>query len=152
MQHVSVDVVPGRASSSFRTMSGSIHGSNLINRIKILIENLVHGKHVHTILFENRPHRVVAANLPLISRVLQVARFDVFPDFLHSLGARELCFVEEGGEGGGEGHWFLFEMLAFSFISKILYNWGNERGSLLSDLGSSSRRRCLIRCRCRRHP
>ena len=76
-------------------MSGSIRGSNLINRIKILIENLVHGKHVHTILFENRAHGVVAANLPLVGRVLQVARFDVFPDFLYGVGALELCFVEE---------------------------------------------------------
>jgi hypothetical protein len=80
---------------------------NLIHGIQILIQYLVHGKHVDAILLEDGAHGVVAANLALVGRVLQVALLDVFPYFLDGLGARELGFAQEGGEGGGEGHWFL---------------------------------------------
>jgi hypothetical protein len=95
----------------------SHHRSNLIHGIQILIQYLVHGKHVDAILLEDGAHGVVAANLALVGRVLQVALLDVFPYFLDGLGARELGFAEEGGEGGGEGHWFLgTSKLGFGFL------------------------------------
>lgn len=62
---------------------------------------------MHAILLEHRAHRVVAAYLALVGGILQVARFDVFPDLLYGLRARELGLVQEGGEGGGEGERFL---------------------------------------------
>jgi hypothetical protein len=86
-----------RINLSFRVV-GSHRRRDLIHRIQILIKNLVHRKHVHTILLENGSHRVVAPDLAFVGRVLQVALLDVFPDFLDGLGARELCFTEEGGE------------------------------------------------------
>jgi hypothetical protein len=75
---------------------------NLIHGIQILIEDLVHGKHMDAILLENRAHRIVAPDLALVGRVLQVALLDVLPDLLDGLGAR--------GEGGGQGHWFLSDV------------------------------------------
>jgi len=66
---------------------------------------------VDAVLFEDGAHGVVAADLALVGGVLEVAQLDVFPDFLDGLGAGEGCFVEEGGEGGGEGHWFLGGLL-----------------------------------------
>jgi hypothetical protein len=61
--------------------------SNLIHSIQILIQNLVHGKHVDAILLEHRAQRIVAAYLALVGWVLQVSLFDVLPDFFDSLGA-----------------------------------------------------------------
>ena len=53
-------------------------------------KQLIHSKHMHPLLPKHRAHGVIAADLPLIARILQVALFDVFPDFLHGLGAGEL--------------------------------------------------------------
>jgi hypothetical protein len=42
---------------------------------------------MNTIRFENRAHGVVTADLAFVGWVLQVARLDVFPDFLDGLGS-----------------------------------------------------------------
>jgi len=62
---------------------------SFIRRIQILIQNLVHCKHMHPILLEDVSHGFVASNLPLVARVLQVIGFDVLPDLLDSLRAGE---------------------------------------------------------------
>ena len=58
---------------------------DLVDGIKVLVQDLVHGEHVYAVLLEHRTHRVVAANLSLVAGVLQVARFDVLPDLLDGL-------------------------------------------------------------------
>lgn len=80
---------------------------HLINSIQILIQNLVHGKHVNAVLLEDGTHGIIASNLALVVWILEIARFDVFPYLLHRLRPRELRFAEEVRERGGEGHWFL---------------------------------------------
>jgi hypothetical protein len=71
-------------------MGGTILLNHLIDRIQILTQNLVHAEHVHAVLLEDRAHCVVATDLALVGRVLQVALFDVFPDLLDGLRAGEL--------------------------------------------------------------
>jgi hypothetical protein len=104
-----------RREVSRQTGDGSIpRCGDLIDRVEVLIEKLVHGKHVDTVLFEHCTHGVVAANLALVAGILQLARFDVLPYLLYGLWARKLGFAEEFGERGGKGHWFLFEMLVLA--------------------------------------
>lgn len=45
---------------------------------------------MHFILLEDQLHLLVAPDLALVVRVLQVARLDVLPYLLDGLGAREL--------------------------------------------------------------
>jgi hypothetical protein len=71
-------------------MGGTTLLNHLIDRIQILAQNLVHAEHVHAVLLEHGAHGVVAADLALVGRVLQVALFDVFPDLLDGLRAGEL--------------------------------------------------------------
>jgi len=68
---------------------------SLIDRVKILIENLVHGKHMNTIRLEDGAQSVVATNLAFVVRVLEVMFFDVLPDPLDRLRTRELSFAEK---------------------------------------------------------
>lgn len=68
---------------------------SLINRIKVLIQNLVHRKHMNAVRLEYGAQRAVAANLALIVRVLEVVRLDVLPDLLDGLRARELGFAKK---------------------------------------------------------
>ena len=80
---------------------------DLIHSVQVLVKNLVHGEHVHPVLLKNCAHRIVTSNLPLVGRVLQVSLFNIFPDLLDGLWARELRLVKEGGECRRERHWFL---------------------------------------------
>ena len=41
-----------------------------VNSIEILAEDLVHGEHMHAILFEHRSERFVAPDLTLVFRIL----------------------------------------------------------------------------------
>jgi hypothetical protein len=41
-----------------------------VNSIEILAEDLVHGEHMHAILFEHRSERFVTSNLTLVFRIL----------------------------------------------------------------------------------
>ena len=54
--------------------------------VQLLPQDLVHGKHMHLILLEDQLHLLVAPDLALIVRVLQVAGFDVLPYLLDGLG------------------------------------------------------------------
>jgi hypothetical protein len=58
------------------------------NIIELFAQDLVHGKHMHLVLLENRMHPLVAANLALIFRDLQVPLFDILPDLLDHLWPR----------------------------------------------------------------
>ena len=58
---------------------------------------------MHPLLPENGPHRVIAPDLPLVGRVLEVALLDVGPDAFDRLRAREGFAAQEACEGGGEG-------------------------------------------------
>lgn len=55
-----------------------------------LSEHLVHSKHVHFIHAEDSPKRVVTDNLPLVTRILEVLPFDMYPEVLDNLWARHL--------------------------------------------------------------
>lgn len=58
----------------------------LVRAVQILADDLGHGEHVHPVLFEDSAHRIIAADLALVARVLEVVCPDIFPDFLHRLG------------------------------------------------------------------
>lgn len=68
---------------------------SLIDRVKVLIENFVHGKHMNTVRLEYGAKGIVAANLAFVVRVLKVMLFDVLPDLLDRLRTRELGFAEK---------------------------------------------------------
>lgn len=61
-----------------------------IGVVQVLIENLGHGKHVDSILFEDSSHRLVASDLAAIGWILQLILPDILPDFLNCLRSREL--------------------------------------------------------------
>ena len=54
--------------------------------IQILVKNLGHGEHVHSILLEDGTHGVVATNLTSITWVLQLILTNVLPDLFDRLG------------------------------------------------------------------
>jgi hypothetical protein len=61
-----------------------------LNLIELFAQDLVHCEHMHLVLLENRMHSLVAANLTLVFRDLQVPLFDILPDLLDHLWPREL--------------------------------------------------------------
>jgi hypothetical protein len=52
-------------------------------------EQLVHGEHVHFVLFEDRMHGIVTSDLTLVIWVLQVTFLDIRPDLLYRLWSRQ---------------------------------------------------------------
>jgi len=83
---------------------------DLVDRIEILVEDLVHSEHVYAVLLEDCAHSIVAPNLALVARVLEFARLDIFPYLLYRLRSGELGFAEQFGEGWREGHRFLVKV------------------------------------------
>lgn len=65
-------------------------GDLFIRAVKILTEDFRHRKHVYTLLFEHGAHRVVAANLTSVARILKIMLVDIFPKLLDGLWPREL--------------------------------------------------------------
>ena len=61
-----------------------------LNLIELLAQDLVHCEHVHLVLFENCMHPLIASDLTFVFWDLQVPLFDILPDFLDHLWAREL--------------------------------------------------------------
>jgi len=124
---------------------------DLVDRIEILVEDLVHGEHVYAVLLEDCAHSIVAPNLALVARVLEFARLDIFPYLLYRLRSRELGFAEQFGEGWREGHRFLVKV-SCCWTARQWFKEGNLRGNPLSDSDSSCPLHYLIRYRCRLHP
>jgi hypothetical protein len=58
---------------------------HFLYRVEVLVKNLVHREHMYAVLFEDGAHCVVAADLPFVGWVLEVAFFHIFPDFLYRL-------------------------------------------------------------------
>lgn len=59
--------------------------SFLLHGMEVSGQKLVHGEHMHSVLFEDGVHFVIASNLSFVVGVLQVALFDVGPYLLHCL-------------------------------------------------------------------
>jgi hypothetical protein len=68
----------------------AIYNSFLVHSVEVLIEDLVHSEHVDTVLLENSAHSIVAADLAFIVGILEISLFDVIPNLLDGLGARQL--------------------------------------------------------------
>jgi hypothetical protein len=60
-------------------------------------EQLVHGKHVNSVLLEDRVHSIVTSDLTLVTRILQVTLFDISPDLLYCLRPRQGGLAEHRG-------------------------------------------------------
>lgn len=58
---------------------------SLVERVELAAQEFVHGEHVYSSLLEYRLQFVIAAYLTLVGRLLQVIRFDVFPQLLDDL-------------------------------------------------------------------
>lgn len=72
---------------------------------------------MHALSLEDGSHSVVAANLSLVIRILQITRLDVLPDLFDALGTGELGFaIEELGERRGEGERFLLQISLLPFL------------------------------------
>lgn len=59
----------------------------LLDGVEMAPNHLVHLEHVYLGLLENGMHLVVAQDLPLVFRVLQLVSLDVFPELLDDLRA-----------------------------------------------------------------
>lgn len=71
---------------------------SLVNRIKILRQDLIHREHMNLVTFEYRPERPITDDHALVALVLQIVVVHVTPYSFHRLRAGELGFVvEEGG-------------------------------------------------------
>lgn len=57
----------------------------LLSRGEVIGQGLVHLKHVDLVAFEDGVHRVVAKDVALVLRVLQLVRLHIRPDPLHRL-------------------------------------------------------------------
>lgn len=62
----------------------------LFDRVKVRADHFVHLEHVHSRLFENGMHFVVATDLPLVFGVLKIVAFNMLPELLNDLWAGEL--------------------------------------------------------------
>lgn len=58
--------------------------------VEVMVQDLGHLKHVHLILLENSSHRIVAADLPSVARILKLVGADMFPKSFDCLWTREL--------------------------------------------------------------
>jgi hypothetical protein len=67
---------------------------------EVLTDQLCHLKHRDFVLAHHRLQMCIAKNVPLVSGVLQVARFDVVPDALGDLGSGQRLRPHDGGEFG----------------------------------------------------
>lgn len=65
-----------------------IHENLFIWIIEVLIKKFGHGEHVDAIGLEDCPHLVVAYDVALVRRILQIVATNVLPDLLSSLGSR----------------------------------------------------------------
>jgi hypothetical protein len=62
--------------------------SLFLNIIELLPKNLIHGKHMHLVLLENRLHLLVTPDLPFVLWDLEIALFDILPDLFDDLRPR----------------------------------------------------------------
>lgn len=60
------------------------------DRIKLVAKELVHLKHVNRTLLEYGLKLIVAEDLSLVARILELVRLDVLPELLDNLWAGEL--------------------------------------------------------------
>lgn len=79
----------GKYSSCCRTPSLFVDG------IKVLVQDFIHGEHMHFVHLENRPHAVITNDHASIGRVLKTIRFNILPDSFDSLWPRELGFAQQ---------------------------------------------------------
>ena len=61
--------------------------------IEVSAQDLVHGEHVHLGRVENGLKIIITDDVAAIGGILEAVIFNVFPDMLHRLGARELSSV-----------------------------------------------------------
>jgi hypothetical protein len=61
----------------------------------MLAKYLVHSEHVNLVLLEDRKHLIVAENLPLIVRVLEVKGLDMVPNLFNGLWTGKLQLVNK---------------------------------------------------------
>lgn len=62
--------------------------SSFVRDVQILTQNLVHRKHVHLVLFEDRSQSIITANHALVIWVLEVICTHVGPNALDRLWPR----------------------------------------------------------------
>lgn len=62
----------------------------LVDRVEVAAHQLVHLEHVYFLVLKYGSHLLVAEDLALIIRVLEVLGFDVLPQLLHDLRSRQL--------------------------------------------------------------
>ena len=65
--------------------TGSNPTNNVLDGKEVLVQYLVHGEHMNAIRLENGTHGLVAEDLTLVTRVLQVSGLDILPYLLHGL-------------------------------------------------------------------
>jgi hypothetical protein len=70
--------------------SGTTQGPSFLNGIEVLVQHLVHGKHMNLILLEHFAHGIIADDVSLVARVLQIMFAYVLPDSLDTLWPRKL--------------------------------------------------------------
>ena len=58
--------------------------------VKVLVQDLGHLKHVNFVLFEYRPHGVVASDVAPVPRILEVMCTDILPESFDRLGPGQL--------------------------------------------------------------
>lgn len=67
----------------------------LFDGVEVVADQLVHLEHVDLVLFEHSLHHVVAKNLALVIRVLEIVGLDMLPQLLDDLRAGKLYGVAD---------------------------------------------------------
>ncbi len=62
----------------------------LVRREEVMGEDFVHREHMHPILLENSFERIVASDLPLVLRILELMFLEIGPKPLQLLRPREM--------------------------------------------------------------
>lgn len=74
-----------KAPKKFHSSSWAKDQGLFIRVIQILVKNLGHSEHVHTLLLEYSTHRIVTADLATITRILQFIFSDILPNLFNCL-------------------------------------------------------------------
>lgn len=96
-----------RLDLTFLYLLCSPHTVLLVRSVEVLVQNLVHSKHVHPVRFEDPAHSIIAADLALVIRILEITRSHVLPDLLDGLWTGEGVNAKQFRQRLRQRHWFL---------------------------------------------
>lgn len=126
--------IPNLRHRSFSFTRKNDH-SFLLNIIKLLTQQLIHGEHLDLLHLEYQLHLLIAHDLSLVGWVLEVVPFDVFPQLFNDLRTGELFGVSLKTKWGS----IWWRAQGEEGQNLLLFHPPNQRAVLRGDISSGNR-------------